>query len=133
MAISTYGITLKSGASAGSLTKLCDISSFPDLGGTYEALDVTTLSDAAQVFIKGIRSSGSLEFGAFYDSDVYDDILTRMDTDSYYALEFGINGDAGVFEWQGSHSVNVVGGAVNAPVEMRVTIIPSTEIVKATD
>lgn len=126
-AISTYGITLKWGSSAGAVQKEIDIKDFPDLGGAPEMLETTTLSDAAQTFILGIQSSSAMEFTANYTKADFEAVEEDANTDLYYALEFGDNGDEGVFEWQGQHSVYVVGAGVNAVTEMRIVIAPSTK------
>jgi len=126
-AISTYGITLKWGASAASLTKKIDIKDFPDLGGAPEMLETTTLSDAAQTFILGIQSLSSMEFTANYTKTDFEAVEEDANTDLYYALEFGTSGSEGVFEWQGQHSVYVVGAGVNAVTEMKIVIAPSTK------
>lgn len=125
-AISTYGITLKWG-SKGSLSKKIDIKDFPDLGGAPEMLETTTLSDAAQTFILGIQSLSAMEFTANYTKADFEAVEEDANTDLYYALEFGDNGDEGVFEWQGQHSVYVVGAGVNAVTEMKIVVAPSTK------
>lgn len=48
MAINTYKVFLMKGATSGgntTWTKLIDIKDFPDLGGSPEMLETTTLSD----------------------------------------------------------------------------------------
>ena len=66
MAISTYGVTLKWGASASAVTKEVDIKDFPDLGGAPEMLETTTLSDAIQTYILGIQSNSSMELSLIH-------------------------------------------------------------------
>ena len=127
MAISTYGVTLKWGEASASLTKKVDIKNFPDLGGAPELIEVTTLSDPMQVFINGIQSAREMAFTCNYTKDDFETVEADADTELYYALEFGDGGDEGVFEWQGMHSVHVTGADVNAPVEMVITIAPSTK------
>lgn len=126
-AISTYGTTLKWGSSSGSLSKKIDIKDFPDLGGAPELLETTTLSDAAQTFILGIQSLSAMEFTANYTKTDFEAVEADANTELYYSLEFGDNGDEGVFEWQGQHSVYVVGAGVNAVTEMRIVVAPSTK------
>lgn len=127
MAISTYGVTLKWGASAAALTKEIDIKDFPDLGGAPEMLETTTLSDAAQTFILGIQSLSAMEFTANYTKSDFENVEGDANTDLYYALEFGTSGSEGVFKWQGQHSVYVVGAGVNAVTEMKIVVAPSTK------
>lgn len=126
-AISTYGITLKWGSSSGSLSKKIDIKDFPDLGGAPELLETTTLSDAAQTFINGIQTLSAMEFTANYTKEDFETVLADANTPLYYSLEFGEDGDEGIFEWQGEHDVWVTGAGVNAPVEMKISIAPSTK------
>ena len=127
MAISTYGVTLKWGSSAGAVEKEIDIKDFPDLGGAPELLETTTLSDAAQTFINGIQSLSAMEFTANYTKTDFEAVEDDANTDLYYSLEFGTGGSEGIFEWQGQHSVYVVGAGVNAVTEMKIVVAPSTK------
>lgn len=127
MAISTYGVTLKWGTSAEALTKTVDIKNFPDLGGAPELIETTTLSDAMQTFINGIQTAGEMSFTCNYTKADYNAVKADEGEELYYALEFGKNGDEGVFVWQGEHSVYITGAEVNAVVEMVISIAPSTK------
>ena len=127
MAITTYGITLKWGTDPESLTKKVDIKDFPDLGGAPELRETTTLSNPAQTYILGILSMDSMEFTANYTKSDYEAVLADANKKLYYALEFGIDGSEGVFEWQGEHTVWVTGAGVNDVVEMKIGIAPSTK------
>ena len=128
MAINTCNITLKSGEDSATLEKLVDIKDFPDLGGAPELLETTTLSDCSQTFINGVQSVNALEFTANYTKEDYLKVKAEEGKDLYYALEFGEDGEHGIFEWQGQHSVWVTGGGVNEVVEMVIQIAPSTAI-----
>jgi hypothetical protein len=127
MAISTYGVTLKWGASSASLDKVIDIKNFPDLGGAPELIETTTLSDSAQTYIQGIQSMDAMEFRANYTKEDFEAVEADANTSLYYALEFGEDGSEGVFEWQGEHTVWVTGADVNGVVEMVISIAPSTK------
>lgn len=126
-AISTYGITLKWGATAGSVTKVVDIKDYPDLGGEPELLETTTLSDPMQTFINGIQTSGSMPFTINYLDSTYTSILADAGKDLYYALEFGAAGANGTFTWQGQHDAYVTGAGVNEVPEIILTVTPSTK------
>lgn len=127
-AILTHKTQLYSGATAAALTKLIDIKDFPALIEPREAVEVTTLSDMAQTYIKGIRTSaGQLDFTANYTSEAWDEVAGRADTDMFFELRLS---DESVFSWSGSLDVSLVDGAQNAPVEMLVSIYPDSEIVK---
>lgn len=124
MAISTYPITLKAAG-----TKLCDIKDFPDLGSAPEALDATTLSDPMEVFIQGIKKSGQLEFTANYSATDFT-AVNALTTTTVFSLEFGAAGASGIFGWSGTAVAYMVGAGVNAVVDMKIVITPSTAITK---
>lgn len=130
MAINTYQIVLKAGTSAEALEQLVCIKDFPDLGGTPELIETTTLCDEQQTYIQGIKSSDVMEFTANYTNEDYEKVANLAGEEMYYALEFGENGKDGVFQWEGAHSVRVSGAGVNEVVEMVISIAPSTPIVK---
>ena len=124
MAISTYPITLKAGG-----TKLCDIKDFPDLGAAPEMLDATTLSDAARVYIAGIKDQQALEFTANYAAADYAAVNAKSATTAF-TIEFGTDSAAGVFSFSGTASAYIVGAGVNEVVDMKIVIIPSTPVTK---
>ena len=127
MAISTQGVTLKWGTSAASLDKVVDIKDFPDLGGAPEMLETTTLSDQIQTYVLGIQSADMMEFTCHYTKADFEAVMEGADEELYYALEFGDEGDEGIFEWQGQHTAWVVGAGVNAVTEFKIGIAPSTK------
>lgn len=136
MAISTYKVFLMKKTSS-TYTKLIDIKSFPNLGGSPELLETTTLSDAVQTFINGIQSLESMEFEANYNATDYQTLKALAGTQTDYAVWFGGTGSGstltptgsdGKFEFKGDLSVFANGGGVNEVVNMTITIAPSTEI-----
>lgn len=121
MAISTYGVTLKYGES--NPQTAVAIKDFPSLLGKRSSLETTTLSDDAQTFIAGIRSqSESFDFTANYDPAVYS-ALNNLEGDQSWSLSFS---DGSNYTWKGSVSVSVNEGAVDAVVEMTISVTPST-------
>lgn len=141
MAISTYKVYLMHKASsAADYAKLVDIKSFPDLGGTPEMLETTTLSDPMQTFIAGIQTldNSGLQFTCNYTKADFTTLKALEDsTDHDYAVWFGATtsnsvdtptGSDGKFEFKGQLSVYPNGGGVNEVVNMTVSIAPSTKI-----
>ncbi|RDY21441.1 phage tail tube protein [Criibacterium bergeronii] len=136
MAISTYKIFLMYKDSS-DWQKLIDIKEFPDLGGTPEMLETTTLSDKMQTYIPGIQSLDAMEFSANYTLEEYKKLKALEGTEKEYAVwlggtEAGDNltptGSQGKFKFKGQLSVFPVGGGVNEVVGMTITIAPSTPI-----
>lgn len=137
MAISTYKIFLMKKGTGDTYEKFLDIKSFPDLGGTPEMLETTTLSDAAQTYIAGIQSMDALEFEANYTKADYAKCKEEEGKTSSWAVWFGgtgtgktvtPTGEHGKFEFDGQLSAFPVGGGVNEVVGMTVSIAPSTPI-----
>lgn len=137
MAISTYKIFLMKKGAGEAYEKLIDIKDFPDLGGSPEMLETTTLSDKMQTYIPGIQSLDALEFTANYTKEDYAKLKALEGVDNEYAVWFGgtetggvitPTGTDGKFEFNGQLSAFPVGGGVNEVVDMTVTIAPSTPI-----
>ena len=125
----TYLMRKAPGAS--DFTKLVDITSYPDLGGTPETIDITTLSDTKVRNMNGLQSGDSLEFGALYSKTDYEALNDIMIADrsvnteaglATYRVYFGQNGANGIWEWKGKLSVFAGGGEPNARREMTITI-----------
>ena len=121
MAISTFGVTLKYGADSAQTAVV--IKDFPSLLGKRSSLETTTLSDDAQTFIAGIRQqSESFDFLANYDAEVYA-TLNALTEEQNWELAFS---DGSKYTWKGTVSVSVNEGAVDAVVEMTISVTPST-------
>lgn len=138
MAISTYKVFLmESTDGTTTWTKVIDIKDFPDLGGTPEMLETTTLSDGMQTYIPGIQSLDALEFTSNYTLADYKKLKGMKGTEKHFAVWFGgtesgdtvtPTGTDGKFKFKGQLSVYPVGGGVNEVVDMKITIAPSTPI-----
>lgn len=120
--------------------KLVDIKDYPDIGGSPETLETTTLSDGMQTYINGIQSSEAMEFTINYDSETFDTIDAMSDTEQEFAIWFGgaeeagivtPTGDEGKFEFKGFISIRVSGKGVNEVREAVISIAPSTVITKS--
>lgn len=136
--ISTYKIFLMKKTDS-TYSKLVDIKSTPNLGGSPEMLEITTLSDGIQKFIPGIQTldGGGLEFTANYIKSDYTTLKALEGAENDYAVWLGGSvsngvatptGDDGKFEFKGYLSVFPNGGGVNEVVEMTITIAPTTVI-----
>lgn len=117
--------------------KLVDIKDFPDLGGSPEMLETTTLSDPMQTYIEGIQSQDALGFTINYDLATYQKIAAMKGTETDFGVWFGgteengvatPTGDEGKFNFKGYISIRVVGKGVNEVKEAIISIAPSTPI-----
>lgn len=139
MASSTY-MTFLMYKKSSAYEKLVDIKDFPDLGGSPEMLETTTLSDSMQTYIEGIQSSDALEFTINYDLATYETLNALKGTETEFAVWFGgseadgvvtPSGEDGKFEFKGYLSVRVTGKGVNEVKEATISIAPSTPITLA--
>ena len=131
MAISSYNAKLMH-YEGSNWQQLIPVKTTPQLGGAPEMLETTTLDDNMQTFINGIQASEAMTFLANYDSEKYDELKSLENKTEKYAVWFGNDGQgsAGKFSFQGQLSVFVNDTSVNGVVEMTITIVPSTPIVK---
>jgi hypothetical protein len=129
MAISTYGVRLMQKLEGASWGMLVDIKDFPDLGGAPEMLETTTLGNSMQTYIPGIQALDALEFTANYDFLDYKKVKALEGKEIDLAVWFGELGENGKFEFKGYVSAFPVGGGVNAVVDMKISVAPSTPIV----
>ena len=141
MAISTYKVFLMK-KTEDAYEKLVDIKDFPDLGGSPEMLETTTLSDKMQTYIPGIQNLDALEFTANYTKADFTALKALEGQELDLAVWFGgteeanvltPTGSDGKFEFNGQLSVFPVGGGVNEVVDMTITIAPSTPITMGAD
>lgn len=137
MAINTYKVFLMKKGSGNTYEKLIDIKDFPDLGGSPEMLETTTLSDNMQTYIPGIQSADAMEFNANYTKTDYTTLKGLEGQELDLAVWFGgtetggtltPDGSDGKFEFKGRISVHITGGGVNEVVGMVITVAPSTPI-----
>lgn len=120
MAVISKGITLSQGEKA--LTNLQEI---PDMGGTSEALDITTLADAAFMYTDGIKSYGdSLEFTFLYDKDQFTE-LDALTGENQWKVALP---DGATCSFSGTSSVKLNAVGVNAVLTYTLAIKPTSEM-----
>lgn len=113
--------------------KLCDIKSFPDLGGEPERVDVTTLSDGVRKYVQGVQDLSSFSFNANYIAKDYKTINDLGTSQCVFAIFLGANssstpsGENGIWSWEGSIMVYKAGGDVNAAQDMTIVAFPTTD------
>lgn len=139
MAVSTYLTFLMHKASAASeYAKLCDITSYGDIGGSPNLLETTTLTDNMQHFIPGIKQVGDgIEFGANYDKSTYTTLRGLENKEESYAIWKGgtvsgstvtPTGTDGKWSFNGILAVGLNGGGVDEVFGMTITIAPTSDV-----
>ena len=125
MAISSFGVSLRWGTTADSVSKVVDIKDYPDLIGEPEMIEVTTLSDPQVVNIPGIRASDMLTFTCNYTSADFSAVEKDANKKLYYELAFS---DGSSFSWEGQHTCGLPGKGVNEVIEFTVNIAVSSAV-----
>lgn len=123
MATISKGIKLYMGE-----TELTNLQEIPELGGEVEAIEITTLADAAHMYTDGIKNYGdSLAFKFLYEENQF----------------FQLVGTTGSQEWKvelpegetctfgGTCSVKMDGAGVAAVLTYTLSVKPNSEMVWA--
>lgn len=124
MAVISKGITLSYKAGeAQEYTNLTNLQEIPDLGGEVEAIEITTLADAAHMYTDGIKNYGdSLEFKFLYEGTQFETLNALTGTVSWkVALPDGASCTFG-----GTSSVKLDGVGVNAALTYTLSVKPNT-------
>ena len=123
MAVISKGITLSYGDKA--LTNLQEI---PELGGDTEAIEITTLADAAHMYTDGIKNYGdSLAFKFLYEEEQFATLNGLADSQQWKVTL----PDGATCSFGGTCSVKLDGVGVNAALTYTLSIKPNSEMVWA--
>ena len=127
MAVISKGITL-SYKVADSYIALTNLQEIPDLGGTTEAIEITTLADAAHMYTDGLISYGdSLEFKFLYEGAQFT-ALGALEGVSEWKV---VLPDGAECSFTGTSSVKLDGVGVNAAITYTLAIKPNSEMIWA--
>ena len=123
MAVISKGITLFHADKA--LTNLQEI---PELGGTAESIEITTLADPAHMYTDGILNYGdSLDFKFLYEKAQFTQ-LAGVDGSQSWKVELP---DDSTCSFTGTCSVKLDGVGVNAALTYTLSIKPDSAMVWA--
>ena len=127
MAVISKGITL-SYKNGGEFIALTNLQEIPDLGGEVEAIEITTLADAAHMYTDGLKNYGdSLAFKFLYEGAQFT-TLNGLTGASEWKVELP-EGEACTFS--GTSSVKLDGVGVNAALTYTLAIKPNSEMIWA--
>jgi len=128
----TKGLKLsyKATSSGSTFTDLTNLQDFPDLGGSRDTVETTTLDDAAHVYIDGLENYGdSLEFTFLYDKTQFSALQALSGNIDWKVTLPGTG--AATCTFKGSCSVRLNGAGVNAALTYTLAITPSSAAVWA--
>lgn len=113
---------------ASSYTLLTNLQEIPELGGESEAIEITTLADAAHMYTDGILNYGdSLTFKFLYDGTQFN-ALQALEGASGWQVTLPDNATC---TFTGTSSVKLDGVGVNAALTYTLSIKPKSEMIWA--
>lgn len=126
MAVISKGIKLSYKAgSESTYTDLTNLQEIPDLGGESEAIEITTLADAAHMYTDGILNYGdSLSFKFLYDKAQFT-TLSALNGSIGWKV---ILPDSEACTFSGTCSTKLDGVGVNAALTYTLAIKPDSEM-----
>lgn len=113
--------------SASSYTDLTNLQEIPDIGGSADSVEVTTLDDAAHMYINGLLDYGdSLDFTFLYDKTQFTTLSGLSGSVSWKVTLPGTGGATATFDGEPSVKLNGVG--VNDAITYTLSVKPSSAI-----
>jgi hypothetical protein len=123
MAVISKGISLFHGD-----VELTNLQEIPDLGGEAEAIEITTLADAAHMYTDGILNYGdSLAFKFLYEKEQFITLSALEDSQTWRV----VLPDDTACSFSGTCSVKLDGVGVNAALTYTLAIKPDSEMIWA--
>lgn len=123
MATISKGITIKVANNA--LTNLQEI---PELGGTRESIEITTLSDDAHMYTDGILNYGdNIAFKFLYEKEQFTTLNGLTGTQNVVVTL----PDSSTCTFTGTCSVKLDGVGINAPLTYTLNVKPNSAMVWA--
>ncbi len=125
MAVISKGITLSYKNGGSSYTALTNLQEIPDLGGSTEAIEITTLADAAHMYTDGLKDYGdSIEFKFLYEETQFG-TLNALTGSTEWQVKLP---DQSTCSFSGTSSVKLDGVGVGAALTYTLAIKPNTEM-----
>ena len=126
MAVISKGITLSYKKDA-DFVELTDLQEIPELGGDAEAIEITTLADAAHMYTDGIKNYGdSLAFKFLYAKEQFITLSALGQAEWKVTLP-----DGATCTFGGTCSVKLDGVGVNAALTYTLSVKPNSEMLWA--
>lgn len=126
MAVISKGITLSYKSGEGTFKALTNLQEIPGLGGSSDAIEITTLADAAHTYTDGLLNYGdSLAFKFLYEKAQFVELEALEGANDWQvALP-----DGTTCAFKGTSSVALDGVGINAVLTYTLNVKPNTEMV----
>ena len=126
MAVISKGIKLSYKTSGETYTELTNLQEIPDLGGESEAIEITTLADAAHMYTDGLLNYGdSLGFKFLYEKEQFS-ALGALTGSQSWKVQLP---DSATCTFSGACSVKLDGVGTNAALTYTLSIKPDSAMV----
>lgn len=126
MAVISKGIKLSYKTSGETYTDLTNLQEIPDLGGETEAIEITTLADAAHMYADGLLNYGdSLGFKFLYEKEQFS-TLSALTGSQGWKVQLP---DSATCTFSGACSVKLDGVGTNAALTYTLSIKPDSAMV----
>lgn len=107
--------------------ELTNLQEIPELGGDTEAIEITTLADAAHMYTDGIKNYGdSLSFKFLYEKTQFASLQDGETAEWKVELPDGTS-----CSFEGTGTVKLDGVGVNAALTYTLAVKPSSEMIWA--
>lgn len=129
--ILSKGIKILYEKTGGVFAEIPDLQEVPELGGSAEKVEVTTLADGAKRYIKGIVDYGDLSFKFLYDNSKTDSsfrVLKGIEDEGKikkFKVEFP---DKTAFAFSASVTTKVNSVSANAPLTFNANLTLNSKI-----
>ena len=128
MATISKGIKLSYKDGEGSFVELTNLQEIPEIGGTAEAIEITTLADAAHMYTDGILNYGdSLSFVFLYEKEQFL-MLHELEGSKGWKVELP---DGTACTFSGTCSVALASAGVNVALTYTLAVKPDSEMLWA--
>ena len=125
MATISKGIKLSYKSGSESFVELTNLQEIPELGGEAEAIEITTLADAAHMYTDGIKNYGdSLAFKFLYEKEQFT-TLSGLTNSTQWKVELP---DGASCTFSGTCSVKLDGVGVNAALTYTLSVKPNSQM-----
>lgn len=125
MAVISKGIKLSYKTGEGEFIELTNLQEIPELGGDTDAIEITTLQDAAHMYTDGIKSYGdSLTFKFLYETEQFETLQGLSGINTWQVTL----PDETVCSFTGTSSVKLDGVGVNAALTYSLAVKPNSEM-----
>lgn len=126
MAVISKGIKLSYKTTGNTYTDLTNLQEIPELGGSADSIEITTLADSAHMYTNGILSYGdNLPFKFLFDKTQF---TTLVGLTGSVDWKVTLPGDNGTASFSGACSVALDGVGVNGALTYTLNIKPSSAI-----